>query len=128
MTVPAATIVLAVVLVCSVLTVATASTSVNPTNLGALSTSVTPNGLKPAACTVTVSSIDAGSGIFSTGTSNQLVLGSSGNDTITVTGNDDCIVGGAGVDTVTALGTGDQCIVSTQSILVTNCTVVERSP
>ena len=112
----------------SAVVVKTASTSVATTNLGAQSEAVTANELKPSECTVTVTSITVGSGIFSPNGSNQLVLASSGNDTIVESGSNDCIVGGAGVDSVTALGSNDQCIVSTSTLLVTGCTVVARRP
>ena len=77
---------------------------------------------------VEVTSIDVGSGTFSTGTSNQLVIGSSGSDTIAVSGNNDCVVGGAGTDAVTGLGTNDQCIVSNASLVIVGCTIVARRP
>jgi Ca2+-binding RTX toxin-like protein len=111
------------------LTAYTASATVPATHLGRSSTNVTSNDLKPSECTMTVTSIDSGSGTFSATAASQLVLGSSGNDTITGNaGGNDCIVGGAGTDTVTGVGSGNQCVVSTATVTVVNCTIVARRP
>jgi|GEM_PF-4038516 len=111
------------------LTAYTASATVSATQLGRTGTAVTADELKPSECTMTVTSVVAGSGNVSASAGSQLVLGSSGNDTIT--GNiagADCIVGGAGTDTITGLGSGNQCIVSSSTTVVTDCTVVAQRP
>ena len=75
--------------------------------------------LKPAVCTGTVSSIvnvPSGGSLFTVTTANNLILGGpAGSNTDAFTGP--------------AAG-GDQCIVATSNpgLLITNCTIVGRSP
>jgi Ca2+-binding RTX toxin-like protein len=125
----AAAIGLAAFVLAQALTAFTASASVPSTRLGSVTSSVTANDLKPSECTMTVTSVARGSGTFAATAPSQLVLGSSGNDTITGnSGGNDCIVGGAGTDTITGLGTGNECIVSSSTTVVVDCTVVAVRP
>ena len=112
----------------------TASATVGASAVGYQSANVAPNDLKPAECTMTVTSVVAGSGTFSATAQYQLVLGSSVKDTVTLQKND-CFVGGGPTsgskDSVTgaspASGNGDQCIV-TSGATTTRCTVVATRP
>lgn len=96
---------------------------------------------KPAGCTGTVNSIvvvPSGGATFTVRTGNNLILGTSGNDHVTVTplGAYECFVGGGPVASNTdkfagSLGGGDQCVVAktdTGLLNITSCTVVTRSP
>jgi len=66
--------------------------------------------LEPAGCaSLSLTALVHGSGAFSNSVSNVLLLGSSGADTITDTGNGNCIVSGGGSDTITGTAT-DICI------------------
>lgn len=110
----------------------TASATVAASNVGFQdATPVTPSDLEPPECTVSVTSIKAGSGTFSATANNQLVLGSSGKDTVTLMSND-CFVGGGPTtgtyDQVTAGNkSGDQCVVNANAN-AGKCTVVATRP
>jgi hypothetical protein len=111
----------------------TASATVGTSSLGYQSSTVVANDLKPTECTMTVTSVVAGSGTFSAAAQFQLVLGSSAKDTVTLQKND-CFVGGGPTsgqkDTVTgATGSnnGDQCVVASGAS-TTRCTVVATRP
>ena len=112
----------------------TASATVGVSALGYQSSTVVPNDLKPAECTMTVTSVIAGSGTFNATAQYQLVLGSSVKDTVTLQKND-CFVGGGPTsgakDSVTgaspASGNGDQCVVTSGATL-TRCTLVATRP
>lgn len=114
----------------------TASNTVPATNIGQLTQAITPSQLEPAECIsngVTVTSIVAGTGTITSTAANQLVLGSSSNDTITDGSyGSDCMVGGAGTDSFQGLNKGgDLCVVSaaTQSGgSIKKCTVVATRP
>jgi Ca2+-binding RTX toxin-like protein len=110
----------------------TASNTVPATNIGQLSQAISVSQLEPAECVsggITATSIVAGAGSVTATASNQLVLGSSGNDTLTDSAfGSDCIVGGAGTDTLNGhKNHGDLCIRSTTST-ASNCTVVAIRP
>jgi hypothetical protein len=111
----------------------TASATVGPSAVGYQSSTVIANDLKPAECTMTVTSVIAGSGTFSATAQFQLVLGSSAKDTVTLQKND-CFVGGGPTsgakDNVTGAsgsGNGDQCVVASGAS-TTRCTVVATRP
>ena len=112
----------------------TASATVGPSALGYQSSTVVANDLKPAECTMTVTSVIAGSGTFSATAQFQLVLGSSAKDTVTLQKND-CFVGGGPTSgqkdnvsgTSPGSGNGDQCIVASGAT-ATRCTVVATRP
>jgi len=112
----------------------TASATVGASAVGYQSSTVAPNDLKPAECTMTVTSVIGGSGTINATAQYQLVLGSSVKDTVTLQKND-CFVGGGPTsgtkDSVTgaspASGNGDQCVV-TSGATTTRCTVVATRP
>jgi hypothetical protein len=122
----------------------TASNTVPATTISQTTQSITPLQLEPAACISTsigggysgfnVTSIVAGSGTVTATAAYQLVLGSSGNDTLSDpnTYGNDCLVGGAGTDSISGWKHHDDlCIPSnaTQSGgTVTNCGVVAVQP
>ena len=112
----------------------TASATVGPSALGYQSSTVVANDLKPAECTMTVTSVIAGSGTFSATAQYQLVLGSSAKDTVALQKND-CFVGGGPTsgakDNVSGPSpgatNGDQCVV-TSGASTTRCTIVATRP
>jgi hypothetical protein len=112
----------------------TASATVGTSAVGNRSSTVTPNDLKPAECTMTVTSVLAGSGTFNATAQYQLVLGSSVKDTVNLQQND-CFVGGGPTSsqkdnvsgTSPGSGNGDQCIVASGAT-ATRCTVVATRP
>jgi len=108
----------------------TASSTVAASKVGLQSSTFNVTNLKPAECNmVTVTSLKAGMGTFSATATNQLVLGSSSADTVTLKQND-CFVGGGPTtgprDKVTGIS-GDQCVVNSGAT-VSNCTVVATRP
>jgi hypothetical protein len=111
----------------------TASATVGTSSLGYQSSTVVANDLKPTECTMTVTSVVAGSGTFSAAAQFQLVLGSSAKDTVTLQKND-CFVGGGptsgqkdNVTGATGSNNGDQCVVASGAS-TTRCTVVATRP
>jgi hypothetical protein len=111
----------------------TASATVGPSALGYQSSTVVANDLKPMECTMTVTSVIAGSGTFSATAQYQLVLGSSAKDTVTLQ-KSDCFVGGGptsgakdNVTGATGSNNGDQCVVASGAS-TTRCTVVATRP
>jgi Ca2+-binding RTX toxin-like protein len=89
-----------------------ASNVVTPSRLGGFSMSTGANELKPIPeCSgISLQSIDAGSGTFSTSNSDELVLGSAGIDSINARNGDDCVVAGDGNDTINGGVGRDVCI------------------
>ena len=112
----------------------TASNTVPVTSISQTTQSITPLQLEPAECIssgITVTSIVSGAGSVTSTAANQLVLGSSGNDTLSDTaGGNDCLVGGAGTDTFNGWKHhNDFCIVSALSTgNVSSCTIVATRP
>ena len=112
----------------------TASATVEPSSVGYQSSAFSVSNLKPAECTMSVTSLVAGSGTINATAQNQLVLGSSSADVVSLQKND-CFVGGgptSGVkDSITganpASNNGDQCIV-TSGATVVRCTIVATRP
>ncbi len=105
----------------------TASTTVPASNAGA---SVQPrllSQLAPVGCaSLSLVSLVQGSGALSNGTPNVLLLGSSGNDTITDTGGGSCIVSGGGSDNITGTTT-DICISGSTLNVAGLCPLVSPS-
>lgn len=113
----------------------TAANTVPVTTIGQFTQAIAPSALEPAECIsngVTVTSIVAGSGTITSTAANQLVLGSSSNDTLTDPSFGlDCMVGGAGTDAFNGLNKGgDLCVVSaaTPGSAIKKCTVVATRP
>jgi len=109
----------------------TASSTVAASRVGLKESAFSVTNLMPSECTVTVTSLKAGSGTFSATAQNQLVLGSSSRDVVTLMKND-CFVGGGPTtgkrDKVTGVnGGGDQCVVNSGAT-VSKCTVVANRP
>ncbi len=128
---------LAAVAVCAFATgkAFTASNTVPPTNIGQFARAISPAELAPAECAangITVTSIVGGSGTVTSTAANQLVLGSSGADTLNDGGaGTACMVGGAGSDTFNGLNkAGDLCVVSsiTPPASIKKCQVVATRP
>lgn len=112
----------------------TAANTVPTTNISQFTQAIAPADLEPSECktSITVTGIVAGSGTITATAANQLVLGSSGVDTLSDGGfGSACMIGGAARDTfIAANGGGDLCIVSsaTLSSKHRNCTVVATRP
>lgn len=111
----------------------TASATVAPSSVGYQSSAFSLSNLVPTECTVSITSLVAGSGVINATAQNQLVLGSSAKDTVTLQKND-CFVGGGPTsgtkDSVTGpngSSNGDQCIVASGASL-TRCTLVATRP
>ena len=112
----------------------TASATVGSSSLGYQSSNVVANDLKPAECTMNVTSVIAGSGTINATAQYQLVLGSSARDVVTLQKND-CFVGGGPTsgtkDNVTGAtpssSNGDQCVVASGAS-VSRCTIVATRP
>ena len=102
--------VVVVAIAATLITSFTASTNVPVSKAG---TSVQPrqvSQLAPAGCgSLNLTRLVTGSGSFSNGFANALILGSPGNDTIADTGGNSCIVPGGGADSVTGVAS-DICI------------------
>lgn len=105
----------------------TANNTVPTTNIGQTTQSVAVSQLVPSECaSLGITSIVAGSTATA---SRQLVLGTSGADTMSDAFGSVCMVGGAGADTFSGKKSGgDLCIVSAASGTVKNCTVVAVRP
>lgn len=75
------------------------------------SRAATANTMKPTECAgITLTDTFNGSGIFTSGTTSELVTGSNAGDVISSGNGDDCVLGGDGGDTING-GTGtDVCI------------------
>lgn len=91
--------------------VLTASTVVPTSKAGRDTRAVTANALKPSACSALVlTGIRVGSGTFNDTAASNLVLGSSGVDTIRGMNGNDCILGGGGNDSLRGDGGTDVCV------------------
>ena len=108
----------------------TAGNTVPATNIGQYSHSIGANDLKPTACaalTLTHLVLNA----TASGADDDLVLGTSGIDTVTESagaGAGSCIIGGLGKDHITAVKNGnDICIANATSILK-NCATTITQP
>jgi Ca2+-binding RTX toxin-like protein len=110
----------------------TAANVVPATNIGQIAQAITPANLEPSECrgSITVTSVVAGSGTVTATAANQLVLGSSGVDTLTDAIGPACMVGGAGSDSFSGKNISDLCIVSAATLgsNVKKCTIVATRP
>jgi hypothetical protein len=79
---------------------------IEPSTVNLDSIPVRANDLKPSTCTMNLNNIIRGSGTFSGTAGNDLILGSSANDTIDGGDGNDCILGAGGDDTING-GDGD---------------------
>jgi Ca2+-binding RTX toxin-like protein len=112
----------------------TATNTVPATNISQFTKAIAVVDLEPSECkgTITATAIVAGAGALTATAVNQLVLGSSGVDTLS-DGNKGlvCMVGGAGADSFTGKnGGGSLCIVSAATLPanIVKCTVVATRP
>lgn len=84
--------------------VMSAANSVSPSGLEDVSIPVNPNQLKPRECNAiniaNLQIVTPGVPFNSTGNSNDLILGTNGNDIISAGNGQDCVVGGGGNDTI----------------------------
>ncbi len=118
----AAVVALVVLVVVSGYNAFTASSTVAASKVGLKKSTFSVNDLKPDECTMTVTSLKVAGNATATF---QLVLGTSGADTVTLR-QSDCFVGGNGRDRVTG-ASGAQCVINS-SATETNCAVVARRP
>jgi hypothetical protein len=89
----------------------TATTVVPASKAGRSAQSITVNDVKPAACSsITLAGITTGSGTINDGAASNLVLGSSGVDTMRGNNGNDCILGGGGNDSLRGDAGTDVCI------------------
>jgi Ca2+-binding RTX toxin-like protein len=101
---------LVVLLIANVVSAVTATNTVAPSKAGNPTDATTANKLKPAECaSLNLTSVVTGSGDFE-GSSNELILGSSGSDKIRARGGSNCILGGAGNDELRGDGSNNVCI------------------
>ena len=90
-----------VVLAAGTLAAFAASNTVPSTHADDRSIAITANTLKPALCaSLNLTAIVVGSGRFDGDSSNELILGSAGADTIRGRQGTDCILGGGGDDDI----------------------------
>jgi Ca2+-binding RTX toxin-like protein len=104
--------VLLLLVLVTVLGFAITGTNVVPDTHAGISTRATgPNDVKPSSCSgVTVTAYVSGSGLVTGTAASELLLWSTGIDTISGLGGNDCIVGGGGNDIIDGgLGT-DVCL------------------
>jgi signal peptidase I len=102
----------------------TASNTVPATKVGTSQNARTIAQLTPSKCsTLTLTSlVFKTAGNSSNTTSNALIIGTSGVETLNDTGNNNCIVGGAGKDAITAKATSICVIGPTSGATYTTCT------
>lgn len=102
---------LPIVSLLSVITAFAATNQVSSSRLAVITRPITANDLKPPECAaLNLTNIVVGSGRIDGTGSNDLILGSAGNDDIRGIGGSDCILGGAGDDKLTGGGGTDVCI------------------
>jgi len=95
----------------SVITAVAAANTVPPSRLTDQSRPITANDLKPPECAaLNLREIVVGSGDIKGTGKNELILGSSGPDTIRSLPGDDCILGGGGDDHLSGDKDTDVCI------------------
>ena len=112
------------ILVSSVNAIA-ASNTVPPTNLGDWRNAITANSLKPVVCaSLNLTNIVVGSGHVNGTNSNELIIGSSGNDSIDGKNGDDCILGGGGNDDINGGNGYNVCIGGPGSNTYAKCDVI----
>jgi hypothetical protein len=110
----------------------TASNAVPATHVGQYSHSIGPNELKPPGCaSLTLGHMILGSTGGGSGSDDDLVLGTSGGDTITesgTVGTGSCLVGGLGSDHVTAVKNGNDICIINAGVNGKNCATVITQP
>ena len=110
----------------------TASNTVPTTHVGQYSHSIGPNDLKPPGCaSLTLGHLILGGTIGGSGSEDDLILGTSGADTISIsgtTGPGSCIVGGLGSDKVTAVKNGNDICIINAGVNGKNCATVITQP
>jgi hypothetical protein len=110
----------------------TASNTVPATHVGQYSHSIGPNELKPAGCaSLTLGHLILGSTGGGSGSDDDLVLGTSGADTITesgTVGTGSCLIGGLGNDHVTAVKNGNDICIINAGVNGKNCATVITQP
>src|SRR3990170_2515786 len=95
-------------IVAAVVSAMAASNSVPETGVDEDSFSITANDLKPPDCdALGLSAVVTGSGNFEGTSAAELLLGSSGADTISARGGADCALGGGGNDSLNGNAGGD---------------------
>jgi hypothetical protein len=130
--------VLTLILLITVGTAFTAGTVVPQTFVGASTDAASAASLAPGVCTGAISHVvvvPSGNKKQTIATSNNLIIGSSGDDTVTATSGYNCFIGGgptnANSDHFTGPASGgDQCIVAASDPTgsIKNCTIVSRTP
>jgi hypothetical protein len=110
----------------------TASNAVPATHVGQYAHSIGPNELKPPGCaSLTLGHLILGGTNGGSGFDNDLVLGTSGANTITesgAVGPGSCIVGGLGNDRVTAMKNGNDICIINAGVTGKNCATVITQP
>jgi hypothetical protein len=110
----------------------TASNTVPTTHVGQYSHGIGPNDLKPPGCaSLTLGHLILGSTGGGSGSDDDLVLGTSGSDTITesgTVGTGSCLVGGLGSDHVTAIKNGSDICIINAGVNGKNCATVITQP
>lgn len=95
----------------SAITAFAADMEVSDSDIGVGSLAVTANELKPDACaSLDLTNIVRGAGAITGTSGNDLILGSSDNDTINGMGGTDCILGNSGEDVIDGGDENDVCI------------------
>jgi Ca2+-binding RTX toxin-like protein len=103
-----------------------ASNSVPRTTVGSALHAITANALKPAACShINITNIIIGSGAINGTTGNDLILGSPQDDDIKGRGGWDCIISGAGNDRLQGNGGQDVCIGGPGNNQYIQCNVIQ---
>lgn len=75
------------------------------------SRAATANTMKPTDCAgITLTDKFNGSGVFTSGSTSELVSGSNGADVISTSSGDDCVLGGDGNDTLNGGSGSDVCV------------------
>jgi hypothetical protein len=110
----------------------TASNTVPTTNVGQYTHGIGPNDLKPPGCaSLTLGHLILGSTGGGSGSDDDLVLGTSGSDTITESGTvgpGSCLVGGLGADHLTAIKNGSDICIINAGVNGKNCATVITQP
>jgi Ca2+-binding RTX toxin-like protein len=102
---------LTIIVMGAVITAVTATNIVPGSNLDDQQISLSANDLKPAACnSLNLINVIIGSGNFQGDNSNNLILGSSQNDSINGRQGNDCIIGGGGDDFIDGRNGYDICL------------------
>ena len=113
---------LLVLIVMSVVGSLAAGNVVPPSGAGAAAFTINANALKPSDCSaLALTNTVVGSGTINGTSGNDLILGSSTNDSINGGTGADCIVGGSGNDSINGGNGGDVCIGGPGTDTFQNC-------